>query len=100
MNNALFQQNQAATQAIAQPQQMLQQQAGPNPHPNAHAAQVAAHGHGHGHGHGSASHRVFKLQFDARKIICCSQDPRIVVWDFANGDREIEDTSQFFVGPA
>ena len=100
MNNALLQQNQAASQANAQPQQMLQQQAGPNPHPNGHAAQVAAaHGHGHGHGHGSASHRVFKLQFDARKIICCSQDPRIVVWDFANGDREIEDTSQFFVGP-
>ena len=44
-------------------------------------------------------HRVFKLQFDARKIICCSQDPRIVVWDFANGDKEIEETSRFFTAP-
>jgi F-box and WD-40 domain protein 1/11 len=43
--------------------------------------------------------RVFKLQFDARRIICCSQDPKIVGWDFAAGDREIEEASAFFVGP-
>lgn len=41
--------------------------------------------------------RVFKLQFDARKIICASQDPRIVVWDFACDDKEIIEASQFFV---
>lgn len=42
--------------------------------------------------------RVFKLQFDARKIICASQDPRIVGWDFACDDEEIIEASQFFVG--
>ncbi|KAL1957780.1 hypothetical protein VTO42DRAFT_5498 [Malbranchea cinnamomea] len=40
--------------------------------------------------------RVFKLQFDARKIICASQDTRIVGWDFACGDEDIEKASQFF----
>jgi F-box and WD-40 domain protein 1/11 len=40
--------------------------------------------------------RVYKLQFDSRRIICCSQDPTIVGWDFANGDREIEIASEFF----
>jgi F-box and WD-40 domain protein 1/11 len=40
--------------------------------------------------------RVFKLQFDSRRIICCSQDPTIVGWDFADGDQEIEDASRFF----
>jgi F-box and WD-40 domain protein 1/11 len=40
--------------------------------------------------------RVFKLQFDARRIICCSQDPTIVGWDFAAGDREIMEASRFF----
>lgn len=40
--------------------------------------------------------RVFKLQFDARRIICCSQDPTIVGWDFANNDKEIIQASQFF----
>jgi F-box and WD-40 domain protein 1/11 len=44
--------------------------------------------------------RVFKLQFDARRIICCSQDPKIVGWDFANGDAEIEEAAGFFGGPA
>ena len=36
------------------------------------------------------SMRVFKLQFDARRIICCSQNKIIVGWDFANGDCELE----------
>lgn len=40
--------------------------------------------------------RVFKLQFDSRRIICCSQDPTIVGWDFANGDEDIEKASLFF----
>ena len=43
--------------------------------------------------------RVFKLQFDARRIVCCSQDSRIVGWDFANGDQDIIDACRFFVGP-
>ena len=43
--------------------------------------------------------RVFKLQFDARRIICCSQDPKIVGWDFANGDEDIIECSKFFGPP-
>lgn len=43
--------------------------------------------------------RVFKLQFDARRIICCSQDPKIVGWDFANGDDKIIECSRFFAPP-
>jgi F-box and WD-40 domain protein 1/11 len=42
--------------------------------------------------------RLFKLQFDARRIVCASQDPRIVAWDFAYGDEEIIKASQFFTG--
>ena len=67
----------------------------PHPHhvprpgaPNAHGAQV-----------GQPNARVFKLQFDARRIICCSQDPKIVGWDFANGDEEIIECSKFFAAP-
>ena len=48
-------------------------------------------------GHPNA--RVFKLQFDARRLICCSQDPKIVGWDFANGDEEIIECSKFFGAP-
>ena len=43
--------------------------------------------------------RVFKLQFDARRIVCCSQDVRIVGWDFANGDEKIIECSRFFDTP-
>ncbi|KAL4808340.1 hypothetical protein BDV18DRAFT_98756 [Aspergillus unguis] len=42
--------------------------------------------------------RIFKIQFDARKIICASQDPRIVGWDFVCGDEELEEACRFFVG--
>ncbi|KAK7948469.1 WD domain-containing protein [Apiospora aurea] len=42
--------------------------------------------------------RVFKLQFDARRIICCSQTSTIVGWDFYNGDPELEEACRFF-GP-
>ena len=48
---------------------------------------------------GQPNARVFKLQFDARRIICCSQDPKIVGWDFANGDRGIMDCCRFFAAP-
>ncbi|KAA8648700.1 hypothetical protein EYZ11_010689 [Aspergillus tanneri] len=40
--------------------------------------------------------RVFKLQFDCRKIICASQDPRIVGWDFVGDDVELNEACQFF----
>ncbi|KAI6778730.1 F-box and WD-40 domain protein 1/11 [Emericellopsis cladophorae] len=44
----------------------------------------------------NASCRVFKLQFDARKLICCSQASILVGWDFCNGDPELEEASRFF----
>ena len=56
--------------------------------PNTNAAQT-----------GQPNARVFKLQFDARRIICCSQDPKIVGWDFANGDEQIIECSRFFAAP-
>ncbi|PYH93015.1 WD40 repeat-like protein [Aspergillus ellipticus CBS 707.79] len=42
--------------------------------------------------------RIFKLQFDAQKIICASQDPRIVGWDFAADDEDLREACQFFTG--
>lgn len=42
--------------------------------------------------------RVFKLQYDAHRIICCSQRSVIVGWDFCNGDPELEEVARFF-GP-
>ena len=41
--------------------------------------------------------RLFKLQFDARKIVCASQDHRIVGWDFACNDDDIIEASRFFM---
>lgn len=64
-----------------------QHQAGPAPAGVAAGAGAAPHGH---HREGRDSNRVFKLQFDARRIICCSQNKVIVGWDFANGDPELE----------
>jgi F-box and WD-40 domain protein 1/11 len=84
-------QNAGAGQPATQPAQ-----AANAPHPHHH------HHHHHHHNHltaispSGASSRVFKLQFDSRRIICCSQDPIIVGWDFANGDKEIEEASAFF----
>ncbi|KAJ6016279.1 hypothetical protein N7540_010870 [Penicillium herquei] len=40
--------------------------------------------------------RVFKVQFDSRKIVCASVDPRIVGWDFANDDEDIIEACPFF----
>lgn len=74
----------------------------PNPHPHALAAaaaaaqQAAAAAQQAIPGAGGPNNRVFKLQFDARRIVCCSQEPVIVGWDFADGDREIEEASRFF----
>jgi F-box and WD-40 domain protein 1/11 len=67
-------------------------------------------GHGQAHPHGAGDQpvhphipqadaspaRIFKLQFDARQIICCSQVSTIVGWDFCNGDAELEEVSRFF----
>jgi F-box and WD-40 domain protein 1/11 len=93
----------AAAQAAANPAQAAgtaQQGAGAN---------AGQHHHHHGHHHHHPPHplagplnnqgtnsRVFKLQFDARRIICCSQDPTIVGWDFAQNDKDIILASQFF----
>ena len=92
--------NQAGQAAAGSAQQQAQQGA---------PANAAAHHHHHGPHHHHHPHplgvplanqgtnsRVFKLQFDARRIICCSQDPTIVGWDFANGDKDIILASQFF----
>jgi F-box and WD-40 domain protein 1/11 len=75
-------------------------------------AHAAAHHHHHHHHHHHVqpanqpappiqqpASRVFKLQFDSRRIVCCSQDPRIVGWDFAAGDADIMEASRFFSGP-
>ena len=35
---------------------------------------------------GLAKSRIVALQFDDRRLACCSQDTKIVGWDFANGD--------------
>ncbi|KAF2224925.1 WD40-repeat-containing domain protein [Elsinoe ampelina] len=43
-----------------------------------------------------SSNRVFKLQFDTRRIVCCSQNKVIVGWDFANGDEDLIEASKFF----
>lgn len=42
--------------------------------------------------------RIFKLQFDARNLVCASQDHRIVGWDFACGDKDLEEACRYFVG--
>jgi len=58
--------------------------------PNAH------HVPGGGPPNAQNQNKVFKLQFDARFIWCCSQDTRIVGWDFAAGDPDIVEASRFF----
>ncbi|CAL5874721.1 uncharacterized protein PFLUO_LOCUS9022 [Penicillium psychrofluorescens] len=58
------------------------------------------HHHHHAHAHGRRgsppTSRVFKVQFDSRKIVCASHDPRIVGWDFACDDPEIIEACPFF----
>ena len=87
----------ATTQTTSQPLTLV------TPQPAAAAAAPVAQTAGHHHHHNAAHHhpptnmaRVFKLQFDARRIICCSQTSVIVGWDFANGDEQIIEASQFF----
>ncbi|KAI1262396.1 WD40 repeat-like protein [Xylariaceae sp. FL1019] len=74
--------NQDQEQGLAQPQPQPQLPAGPPSHPIAVTDTSPA--------------RIFKLQFDARQIICCSQVSTIVGWDFCNGDPELEEVSRFF----
>ncbi|KAI5461987.1 hypothetical protein BGZ63DRAFT_203334 [Mariannaea sp. PMI_226] len=76
-------QNLAQPGAMQQPQQVQQAAQQQQHHPHIAAAE-------------NAPARVFKLQFDARKIICCSQAPVIVGWDFCNKDRELEEAVRFF----
>jgi F-box and WD-40 domain protein 1/11 len=114
------QQQAQVAQNLAQHAQALHaaSQAGPNaptaaPAPASAPAAAAPHAQPHHHHHHGAHHhhahplaaplnppgtnsRVFKLQFDARRIICCSQDPTIVGWDFANGEKDIITASRFF----
>lgn len=91
--------------AMAQAQLQAYHQAHHHPaqalHPGAPAAAAVAVAAGGGGGMGPSqpNARVFKLQFDARRIICCSQDPKIVGWDFADGDEDIMAASAFFGPP-
>ncbi|KAH7135561.1 hypothetical protein B0J11DRAFT_162941 [Dendryphion nanum] len=82
---------QAATQQQQQ-QQNPQQGAGPHHHHHHHHHPLP----GVPLNNQGTNSRVFKLQFDARRIICCSQDPTIVGWDFANNDKDILLASPFF----
>ncbi|KAJ5168331.1 uncharacterized protein N7482_003925 [Penicillium canariense] len=76
-----------------------------HPPPAVNPHQLAAgHHHHHLHRHNRQlpptppTSRVFKVQFDSRKIVCASVDPRIVGWDFACGDEEILEACSFFQG--
>lgn len=88
-----------AAQAQAFQAQIAQSQAQAQLQAQIQAAQIQAQAHQAAQQNalqqGSMA-RVFKLQFDARRIICCSQTPIIVGWDFANGDKRIEEASRFF----
>ncbi|KAI0533662.1 hypothetical protein GGR58DRAFT_98924 [Xylaria digitata] len=75
----------AQIQPQPQPQTFTHHQAPGDLQAHAHIAQADA-----------SPARIFKLQFDARRIICCSQVSTIVGWDFCNGDAELEEVSRFF----
>ncbi|KAG5978290.1 hypothetical protein E4U55_006292 [Claviceps digitariae] len=64
--------------------------------PTLHTAPALTSHHPHIASAENSPARVFKLQFDVRKIVCCSQAPVIVGWDFCNGDPELEETAGFF----
>jgi F-box and WD-40 domain protein 1/11 len=85
-----LQQVQAVNAIVAQAQ-------GATPALQAHAMAIAAAGRHH-NAQTTTPARIYKLQFDSRKIICASQDSRIVGWDFAAGDEDIMEASQFFLG--
>ena len=81
---------------VPNPAAAIQPPAAPTPVTAAPAPQVTAHGHHHRVPNTTNMARVFKLQFDARRIICCSQTSVIVGWDFANADEQIIEASRFF----
>jgi len=88
-------QDQGQAQANTQPQEprpaLAQSQVVGDAQP-----QVQVHPHPHIQQADASPARIFKLQFDARRIICCSQVSTIVGWDFCNGDAELEEVSRFF----
>ncbi|KAF9878173.1 hypothetical protein CkaCkLH20_04211 [Colletotrichum karsti] len=87
----------AQAPAQAQPTQPgapVQTQA--QPVPGQGAQQVPEAGHHPRVANDNGPARVFKLQYDARRIICCSQTSVIVGWDFCNGDKELESVARFF----
>ena len=102
----------AGPSTASQPQLQAPQPQHP-PHTITHPHPPGHHHHHHHHHHHAPNgavivphnnananvSRVFKLQFDARRIVCCSQDSRIIGWDFANGDKEVEECGRFFTGP-
>jgi F-box and WD-40 domain protein 1/11 len=79
-----------------QPPAMQNSAAAQAPVPQSAATAPAPHPIHHGHHVPQNMARVFKLQFDARRIICCSQTSVIVGWDFANDDEQIIEASRFF----
>ncbi|EXJ54278.1 hypothetical protein A1O7_09616 [Cladophialophora yegresii CBS 114405] len=97
----------AASAAQHQLSQTQQQEPSRAPSEPPSAATAASHNGGQPPTHPAAPSaaapssvsRVFKLQFDARRIVCCSQDSRIVGWDFANGDTDVIEACRFFTGP-
>ena len=97
-------QQQGQTVPAAQPQASANHSNAPMPTFNAALGQIAhpvqqpLH-HQPGQPPQQQLSRVFKLQFDARRIVCCSQDSRIIGWDFSNGDEDIIEASRFFLGP-
>lgn len=69
------------------------------PHLNPFAPPFLPHNNGHPRPMRAVpTSRVYKLQFDCRKIICSSHDPRIVGWDFVGDDPELNEACQFFSG--
>ncbi|OCT48567.1 WD domain and F-box domain containing protein [Cladophialophora carrionii] len=94
----------AAQQQPSQPHPRQQQQARAPSDPLSAATAASQNGqpsaqHAAPSAAASSVSRVFKLQFDARRIVCCSQDSRIVGWDFANGDADVIEACRFFTGP-
>ncbi|KAH7040190.1 uncharacterized protein B0I36DRAFT_259412 [Microdochium trichocladiopsis] len=90
--------NDAAGGAGGHHQQQQQQQQQQQHHQQHHGLLQSQQHHPHiAQGDAAANPaRIFKLQFDARRIICCSQTSTIVGWDFCNGDPELEEVARFF----
>ncbi|KAJ9624516.1 hypothetical protein H2203_005251 [Taxawa tesnikishii (nom. ined.)] len=69
------------------------------PGPATHASEAAS-GRWTGttplNGVGTCKPRIYHVQVDERRIICCSTRFGIVGWDFGHGDRDIEVASAFF----